>query len=50
MAKGALVIVPDLHVFSISGGDVDGQHVSVNGGFVDWGYVAAPCIALAQQK
>jgi hypothetical protein len=41
VAKGALVIVPDLHVFSISGGDVDGQHVSVNGGFVDWGYVAA---------
>jgi hypothetical protein len=30
VAKGALIIVPDLHVFSISGGEVDGQHVSVN--------------------
>jgi len=35
----ALKIVPDLHVFSISGGAVDGQHVSVHSHFVDWGYV-----------
>ena len=36
----ALVIVPDLHLFGISGGTVDGEHVSVHGEFVAWGYVA----------
>jgi len=36
----ALKVVPDLHVFSISGGTVHGQHVSIHGSFVDWGYVA----------
>ncbi len=36
----ALVIVPDLHLFGISGGTVDGEHVSVHGEFVGWGYVA----------
>lgn len=36
----ALKIVPDLHVFSISGGTVGGEYVSVHGQFVTWGYVA----------
>lgn len=35
----ALRIVPDLHLFAISGGTVDGEHVSVHGRFVDWSYV-----------
>lgn len=34
-----LKVLPDLHVFSVSGGSVDGQHVSVHSEFVDWGYV-----------
>jgi ABC-type transport system involved in multi-copper enzyme maturation permease subunit len=33
-------VLPDLHLFSISGSAVDGQHVSVHGDFVSWGYVA----------
>jgi ABC-type transport system involved in multi-copper enzyme maturation permease subunit len=36
----ALYVVPDLHLFSISGGEVRGQHVTVHGEFVDWAYVA----------
>jgi ABC-type transport system involved in multi-copper enzyme maturation permease subunit len=40
IAGGALRVLPDLHLFSISGGVVDGAHVSVHGGFVGWGYVA----------
>lgn len=39
MAETALYIVPDLHLFSVSGGTVDGSHVSVHGDFVSWGYV-----------
>ncbi len=38
-ARVALRIVPDLSVFGISGGQVDGQHVSVHSTFVTWGYV-----------
>jgi hypothetical protein len=41
VARGALEIVPDLHLFSISGRTVDGTHVSVHGDFVSWEYVAA---------
>lgn len=37
----ALYIVPDLHLFSISGGEVRGEHVTVHGEFVDWSYVAS---------
>jgi ABC-type transport system involved in multi-copper enzyme maturation permease subunit len=44
VAKGALAIVPDLNVFSISGGQVDGEHVTVHGDFVDWGYVATAAL------
>lgn len=36
----ALYVVPDLHLFSVSGGSVDGQKVSVHDGFlVSWSYV-----------
>jgi ABC-type transport system involved in multi-copper enzyme maturation permease subunit len=36
----ALEIVPDLHLFAISGSAVDGAATSVHGEFVSWGYVA----------
>jgi ABC-type transport system involved in multi-copper enzyme maturation permease subunit len=39
LAGAALQIVPDLHLYSISGGTVDGQEVTVHGDFVSWGYV-----------
>lgn len=35
----ALVVVPDLHLFGVSGGEVDGEHVSVHGDFVGWDYL-----------
>jgi ABC-type transport system involved in multi-copper enzyme maturation permease subunit len=38
--SAALYVVPDLHLFSISGGEVRGQHVSVHAEFVDWSYIA----------
>jgi Cu-processing system permease protein len=38
--RAALQIVPDLHLFSISGRVLDGDPVSVNGDFVRWWYVA----------
>jgi ABC-type transport system involved in multi-copper enzyme maturation permease subunit len=38
-AKVTLQIVPDLHLFSVSGRVLDGQHVTVHGDFVSWGYV-----------
>ena len=37
--KIALEIVPDLHLFSVSGSAVDGATVSVHGAFVGWDYV-----------
>jgi Cu-processing system permease protein len=37
--KLALEIVPDLHLFSVSGRTVDGDAVSVHADFVSWAYV-----------
>jgi ABC-type transport system involved in multi-copper enzyme maturation permease subunit len=37
--KAALQIVPDLHLYSISGRALEGATVSVHGDFVSWGYV-----------
>ncbi len=37
--RGALYVVPDLHIFSVSGGSVDGNAVSVHGDFVSWAYM-----------
>lgn len=34
-----LYIVPDLHLFAVSGRAVDGNPMSVHGDFVSWGYV-----------
>jgi ABC-type transport system involved in multi-copper enzyme maturation permease subunit len=52
-ARVALWIVPDLHLFAVSGTAASGQPVSVNSDlFVSWGYVgtsalyAAACIAV----
>ena len=36
-----LRIVPDLHLFYVSGGMVGGQPVTVHGDYVNWGYVAS---------
>jgi hypothetical protein len=38
--KVALEIVPDVHLFSVSGRTLDGTTVSVHGEFVRWSYVA----------
>ncbi len=38
--KAALFFVPDLHLFAVSGGSVDGHYVSVHSTFVSWSYVA----------
>ncbi len=35
----ALHIVPDLHLFSVSGGEVNGNPVSVHSDFVTWSYM-----------
>jgi Cu-processing system permease protein len=37
----ALYVVPDLHLFAISGATVEGEYVSVHSDFVSWGYVGA---------
>ena len=40
VARAALKIVPDVHKFNVSGATLDtGEHVSVHGDFVSWGYV-----------
>ena len=39
ISKIALEIVPDVHLFAVSGRTLDGSAVSVNGDFVSWSYV-----------
>lgn len=39
LTRITLEIVPDLHLFAVSGRSIDGAHVSVHGDFVSWGYV-----------
>src|SRR5205823_4744364 len=34
-------LLPDLHLFFVSGSFVDGKHVSVHGAYVGWTYAAA---------
>ncbi len=41
VAEATLRLVPDLHLFGISGRTLDGRAVSVHGDFVSWGYVGA---------
>ncbi len=38
-SKLTLQIVPDLHLFAVSGRTIDGAHASVHADFVSWGYV-----------
>jgi ABC-type transport system involved in multi-copper enzyme maturation permease subunit len=38
---GLLRIIPDLHLFYVSGSLMGGRHVSIHGDYVDWSYVAA---------
>lgn len=41
VADTALYVVPDIHLFSVSGGKVaSGEEVTAHGELVDWGYVA----------
>jgi ABC-type multidrug transport system ATPase subunit/ABC-type transport system involved in multi-copper enzyme maturation permease subunit len=44
VSSATLAVVPDLHLFSVSGRAVDGHHVSVNGDFVGWGYVSTAAV------
>jgi len=37
--RGIARIVPNLRYFYVSGSHVDGEYVTINGVFVDWGYV-----------
>jgi len=39
MCSAGLRIVPDLHLFSVSGASVKGKYVSVHSEFVSWSYV-----------
>ena len=39
--RGATQIVPDLHLFFVSGQLLDGKWISVHGDYVGWGYVAS---------
>jgi len=39
IAAAALRVVPDLHLFAVSGSEVGGKAVSVHGSFVGWEYV-----------
>jgi ABC-type transport system involved in multi-copper enzyme maturation permease subunit len=40
-------LVPDLDLFSISGGEFEGAHVSVHGDFVSWAYVGQAAVYAA---
>ncbi len=44
VTKITLYIVPDLHLFAVSGRPVDGSAVSVHGDFVSWGYVGLSAV------
>jgi Cu-processing system permease protein len=39
LSAAVLYLVPDLHLFAISGSMVDGRYASVHGDFVSWAYV-----------
>jgi ABC-type transport system involved in multi-copper enzyme maturation permease subunit len=44
IAGGALRVLPDLHVYGISGGELGGKPVSVHADFVGWSYVGAAAL------
>jgi len=39
LSRAALEIVPDVHLFAVSGRTIDGSNVSVHAEFVSWSYV-----------
>ncbi len=39
ITKVTLYVIPDLHLFAVSGRSIEGTQVSVHGDFVSWGYV-----------
>jgi ABC-type transport system involved in multi-copper enzyme maturation permease subunit len=39
IAEVAEKVIPDLHLFKVSGTEVAGAHVSIHSSFVDWSYV-----------
>lgn len=43
VAEIGLLVVPDLHLYAVSGGTVAGEHVSVHNEFVNWGYTLVAC-------
>jgi len=47
IAGVAFKVVPDLHVFAISGGEVAGRPVSVHADFVAWSYVGSAALYAA---
>ncbi len=44
VASIAIRVVPDLHVFYVSGSMVDGRYVSVHGDFIAWAYVGVAAL------
>ncbi|HJZ85794.1 MAG TPA: hypothetical protein VKN99_11520, partial [Polyangia bacterium] len=40
LLRALAAVLPDLHMFYVSGSPVGGEPVSVHGDFVDWSYVA----------
>ena len=47
VARVATLVLPDLSVLFVSGGQVDGEAVSVHGSFVTWGYVSTSLVYAA---
>jgi ABC-type transport system involved in multi-copper enzyme maturation permease subunit len=47
IASAATYVVPDLHLYSVSGSEVAGKHVSVHAEFVPWAYVGHAAIYAA---
>jgi ABC-type transport system involved in multi-copper enzyme maturation permease subunit len=41
LLSAAMHILPDMHLFYVSGEIVEGHYLSVHGAYVDWGYVAS---------
>jgi hypothetical protein len=43
LVKGLVTVLPNLHLFFVSGASVGGRVVSVHGDYVAWSYVATTC-------
>lgn len=47
IGKASLYVIPDLHLFAVSGGEVEGKPVSVHATFVSWAYVGQAALYAA---